>query len=192
MRKVRTAILISGRGSNMLALAKAALAPDYPAEIVAVAANIPEAPGLQLAADMGIPVIALDHTSFKSREAFDREMQGRLMEYSPEIICCAGFMRILSPWFVEQWPNRILNIHPSLLPKYKGLNTHKRAIEAGDAYHGCSVHFVNEHLDDGDVILQNRVKVSDGDTPETLAEKVLKLEHPLYIKSLNKVAKNLQ
>jgi len=192
MRKVPTAILISGRGSNMLALAKAALAPDYPAEIVAVAANIPEAPGLQLAADMGIPVIALDHQAFKSREAFDREMHSRLLPFSPEIICCAGFMRILSPWFVEQWPNQILNIHPSLLPKYKGLNTHQRAIEAGDNFHGCSVHFVNERLDDGDVILQDKVKITKGDTPERLSEKVLKLEHPLYIKALKKVAKKLK
>ncbi len=188
MRKVPTAILISGRGSNMLALAKAALQPDYPARIVAVASNNPEAPGLQTAADMGIPVIALDHDAFSSRKAFDQRMHEELTKFNPEIICCAGFMRILSPWFVKQWPDQILNIHPSLLPKYKGLDTHKRAIDAGDAYHGCSVHYVNEVLDGGDVILQEKIKISPDDTPETLAARVLTLEHPLYVEALKIVA----
>lgn len=188
MRKVPTAILISGRGSNMLALARAAQFDNYPVQIVAVASNNPEAPGLQRAADMGIPVIAMDHSNFTSRKAFDQHMHDELIKFGPEIICCAGFMRILSSWFVRQWPNQILNIHPSLLPKYKGLDTHKRAIEAGDNFHGCSVHYVNEELDGGDVILQGKVRVSPDDTPESLADKILDIEHPLYVKALRKVA----
>lgn len=188
MRKVPTAILISGRGSNMLALARAAKDPAYPAKIVAVASNTPEAPGLQVAADMDIPIIPLDHKTFETRLAFDQHLHNQLKRFDPQIICCAGFMRILSPWFVKQWPNQVLNIHPSLLPKYKGLDTHQRAIAAGDRYHGCSVHYVNEILDGGDVILQEKVPIAPSDTPEILAQKVLTLEHPLYIKALRKVA----
>lgn len=191
MRKVRTAILISGRGSNMLALANAAKSKTYPAQIVMVGSNIPEAPGLQRAADMGIPIVATDHLAFDSRESFDRHMHSELIKYEPEIICCAGFMRILSPWFVAKWRGSILNIHPSLLPKYKGLNTHKRAIEAGDEYHGCSVHFVNEVLDGGDVILQGKVKVLATDTVDILTQKVLRLEHPTYVKALKSVAMDI-
>lgn len=172
----------------MLALAQASMKPDYPARIVAVASNNPEAPGLQVAADMEIPIIALDHSAFQTRQAFDRHLHQALLPFGPEIICCAGFMRILSPWFVKQWPNQVLNIHPSLLPKYKGLDTHRRAIDSGDEYHGCSVHYVNEVLDGGDVILQEKIRISQDDTPETLAAKVLTLEHPLYIKGLKKVA----
>ncbi len=188
MRKVPTAILISGRGSNMMALAQAALQPDYPAKIVVVASNNPEALGLQRAADLGIPVIALDHRSFKTRKDFDRALHKELKKYEAQIICCAGFMRILSPEFVEKWTDRVINIHPSLLPKYKGLHTHKRAIEAGDKFHGCSVHYVTEVLDSGSVIAQKKVPVSGTDTPESLADKILEIEHPLYIEALKKVA----
>ncbi len=187
-RKVRTAILISGRGSNMLALAKAAMNSNFPAEIVLVISNNPEAPGLQLATDMHIPVIAMDHLQVKSRKKFDAKMHKHLLDHQVELICCAGYMRILSPWFVSKWPRRILNIHPSLLPKYKGLHTHQRVLEAGDTHHGCTVHYVNEELDGGDVILQAKTKVNSEDTTETLSMKVQKLEHPLYVKSLAKVA----
>ncbi len=190
MRKVPTAILISGRGSNMLALAKAAQSPDYPCQIVMVASNVPEAEGLQRAADLGIPVQALDHTPFEDREAFDQILHHKLQESGAELICCAGFMRILTPWFVDQWKNKIINIHPSLLPKYKGLNTHQRALDAGDRFHGCSVHFVTADLDSGDVILQKKIKVTPRDTAETLAQKVLKIEHPLYVEALRKVAES--
>ncbi len=190
MRKVPTAILISGRGSNMLALAKAAQSPDYPCQIVMVASNVPEAEGLQRAADLGIPVQALDHTPFEDREAFDQILHHKLQESGAELICCAGFMRILTPWFVDQWKNKIINIHPSLLPKYKGLNTHQRALDAGDGFHGCSVHFVTADLDSGDVILQKKIKVTPRDTAETLAQKVLKIEHPLYVEALRKVAES--
>ncbi len=189
--RVRTAILISGRGSNMAALAKAAEKPDFPAQINLVISNIPEAEGLQKAADMGIPVAALDHTHFNNRRTFDEEMQKHLLANNIELICCAGYMRILSPWFVSQWPDRILNIHPSLLPKYKGLNTHQRALDSGDKEHGCTVHFVNEALDDGQIIDQKTIPIAPNDTSESLAKKVLKLEYPLYSKSLYRVAKNI-
>ena len=192
MRKIPTAVLISGRGSNMMALAEAARADDFPAKIILVASNNPEALGLQRAADLTIPVAAMDHNSFDSRESFDRELDRVLKKSGAELICCAGFMRILSPWFVKRWPNQIINIHPSLLPKYKGLNTHQRAIDAGDDFHGCSVHFVNEELDGGSIILQDKVDISESDTAETLSEKVLKLEHPLYVKALRKVANQRQ
>lgn len=172
----------------MLALVKAAQKADYPCEIVLVASNIPEAEGLQKAADLGVPVQALDHTPFKDRETFDRILHNRLLDCGAELICCAGFMRILTPWFVARWKDRIINIHPSLLPKYKGLNTHQRALDAGDEYHGCSVHFVTADLDSGDVIQQEKIPVSPEDTAESLARKVLKIEHPLYIRALRKVA----
>jgi len=189
-RKVRTAILISGRGSNMRALAEAAIDPKFPAKIVLVISNNPEAPGLQIATDMGIPVVAMDHLQVKTRKEFDARMQSHLQEYNTELICCAGYMRILSSWFVAKWPNRIMNIHPSLLPKYKGLRTHERVLEAGDSHHGCTVHYVNDELDGGDVILQAKTKVNPDDTVETLSMKVQKLEHPLYIKSLVKVTES--
>lgn len=172
----------------MLALAKAAEKADYPAEISLVISNDPEALGLQRAADIGIPTIAMDHKDVASREKFDAIMHDHLLKHNIELICCAGYMRILSPAFVEKWPQRILNIHPSLLPKYKGLNTHQRALDAGDKVHGCTVHYVNEELDGGDIILQAQTPVNKFDTTETLSLKVQALEHPLYVKSLNKTA----
>ena len=174
----------------MAALAKAAATPDFPAQINLVISNIPEAEGLQKAADMGIPVAALDHTHFKNRRKFDEEMHKHLLANNIELLCCAGYMRILSPWFVSQWPNKILNIHPSLLPKYKGLNTHQRALDAGDKEHGCTVHFVNEALDDGQIIKQESIDIRADDTAESLENRVLELEHPLYIKSLHMIAEN--
>ncbi len=190
--RVPTAILISGRGSNMLALAKAAQSPDYPAEIKLVISNNPEAEGLQKAADMGITVIPLDHTAFKSRLSFDRELHKHLKANQIQMICCAGYMRILSSWFVGQWPGRIINIHPSLLPKYKGLNTHQRALEAGDKEHGCTVHYVNEELDGGDIILQSKFNILPNDTKETLEKRVLEREHALYVKALEKILRNIE
>ena len=192
MRKVRTAVLISGRGSNMVALARAAQEKTFPAEISLVVSNNPEALGLQKAADLGIQVYAMDHKSFKSRVDFDLALHAILQENNIELICCAGFMRILSPEFVHKWPDRILNIHPSLLPKYKGLNTHRRALEANDKVHGCTVHYVNQELDGGDVILRREIPISPNDTEDSLANKVLELEHPLYIKALKKVANSIE
>jgi len=191
MNKVRTAVLISGRGSNMLALANAAKSDDYPAHICLVISNVPEALGLQKAADLNIPVIALDHKAYSNREAFDRILHQQLIDNDIELICCAGFMRILTPWFVKQWPNRILNIHPSLLPKYKGLNTHARALAAGDKAHGCTVHYVNEELDGGDIILQDSFDVDAQDTAQTLEVRVQQREHRLYLNALSKVAHTL-
>lgn len=175
----------------MLALAKAAQYADYPAEICLVLSNVPEALGLQKAADLNIPVAAIDHTDFESRTAFDAAVHAQMIAHNIELICCAGFMRILSPDFVRLWPNRILNIHPSLLPKYKGLNTHRRALKAGDKEHGCSVHYVNDELDGGDIILQSRVLITEKDSVKSLEKKVLALEHPLYVESLNNVASSM-
>ena len=191
MRKVRTAILISGRGSNMLALAAAAQAADYPAEICLVASNVPEALGLQKAADIGIPVIAMDHEDFKNRQEFDTALHKHLQIHNIELICCAGYMRILSPEFVEKWRDRILNIHPSLLPKHKGLHTHQRALEARDKVHGCTVHYVNEELDGGNTILQSSFEIAPSDDAVTLEQKVREKEHPLFIEALRMVASSI-
>lgn len=175
----------------MLALANAAQANDYPAEICLVASNVPEALGLQKAADLNIPIVAMDHQDFRNREDFDSALQTHLHEHKIELICCAGYMRILSPNFVRAWPDRILNIHPSLLPKHKGLHTHRRALEAGDKFHGCTVHYVNEELDGGDTILQSVFDITPGDTVASLELKVREKEHPLFIKALKKVASSI-
>lgn len=176
----------------MKALAHAAKDPEYPAEISLVISNNPEALGLQKASDMDIAIIAMDHKSFSHREGFDRALQRHLTQHNIDLICCAGFMRILSPWFVKQWPDRILNIHPSLLPKHKGLNTYARALKANDPEHGCSVHFVNEELDAGAVIAQAKFAIKADDTVDSLTEKTQELEHPLYVKALREVAQSLK
>ena len=185
MTRLRLAILISGRGTNMEALLDAADAPDYPAEPVLVLSNRPDAAGLETAASRGIATVAIDHKPFgKDREAFERAMQEHLEKAGVEIIALAGFMRVLTPWFVSRWSGRMINIHPSLLPKYPGLNTHARAIEAGDAEGGCSVHWVSEGVDEGGVIAQARVPIRPGDTAEALASRVLVAEHHLYPQAL--------
>jgi len=191
MRKVRTAVLISGRGSNMAALAKASQALDYPAEIVLVISNVPDAPGLQKAEALGVTAMAIDHTKFPSRRKFEIVLDAVLREADAELICCAGFMRVLTPWFCRRWTGRILNIHPSLLPKYKGLHTHRRALDAGDTKHGCTVHYVTEELDGGDIILQQDIDILPGDTAETLASRVLPLEQTLYPQALRTIAQQL-
>ena len=166
MARKRVAILISGRGSNMLALIKAAAANDYPAEIALVVSNDPGAEGLQRATAAGIDTAVIDHRRFgKDRETFERALHDKLVTSAIEIVCLAGFMRLLTPWFVQQWDGRLLNIHPSLLPKYKGLDTHARVLAARDTHHGASVHFVTAELDGGPVIMQGRLKVRAGDTP---------------------------
>lgn len=175
----------------MVALAQSAQHPDHPAEICLVFSNDPEALGLQKAADMGIEVAAMDYQQFSTRENFDSAMHEILTAHNIQLICCAGYMRILSPWFTQQWPGRILNIHPSLLPKYKGLNTHQRAIDAGDKEHGCTVHYVNEELDGGAIIMQDKTPILPTDTAESLAQRMLTLEHALYVKSLKQIALNL-
>lgn len=187
-RKVRTAILISGRGSNMMALAEAAQNKDYPADIVGVISNRPKALGLKRARKLGLKTKSIDHKDFENRQDFEQALHNALLEMNVEFICCAGFMRILSPWFVKQWPKRILNIHPSLLPKYKGLNTHQRAIDAGDTEAGCTVHWVTEELDGGDIVLQQAIPIRKDDTAESLAERLLPMELSLYPKALQKIA----
>ena len=185
MRPLHLAILISGRGSNMQTLLRVAEAPDFPARPVLVVSNRPGAPGLEAAAAAGIATTCIDHTAFGGdREAFERALDATLRKANVEIIALAGFMRVLTPWFVKAWAGRMVNIHPSLLPKYPGLKTHERAIAAGDTHAGCSVHWVTEGADEGDVIAQARVSIKPDDTPETLAARVLVAEHELYPRAL--------
>ena len=184
----RVAILISGGGSNMLALLDS-MTGDHPARPCLVASNDPNAAGLARAAGQGVPTAAVDHRPFKGdRPAFEAALMEPLVAAQPDILCLAGFMRVLTEGFVSQWHGRMLNIHPSLLPKYKGLNTHARALEAGDDEHGCSVHEVTAALDDGPILGQARLKVHPDDTTETLAARVLKLEHQLYPAVLRRFA----
>jgi phosphoribosylglycinamide formyltransferase-1 len=187
--KKRTAILISGRGSNMTALIEAAKDPTYPAEIVLVLSNIPDAGGLQIAKAAGIETVVIDHKQFgKDRPAFEAAMQSALERHKIEIVCLAGFMRILTAGFVEKWRGRMLNIHPALLPAFKGLDTHKRALEAKVKQHGATVHFVVPEMDSGPVILQGAVEVRPDDTEVSLAARVLTVEHRIYPEALKMLA----
>ena len=185
MSRLNLAIMISGRGSNMEALLNAAQDEAYPAKPVLVLSNRPNAKGLETAAAHGIQTIAIDHKRFgKDREAFEQQVDAALRAANVDIIALAGFMRVLTPWFVERWAGRLINIHPSLLPKYKGLDTHARAIEAGDTEAGCSVHWVTAGVDEGDVILQAEVPILPGDTADSLAARILPKEHEVYPKAL--------
>ncbi len=189
MTKKRVAVLISGRGSNMVALIDAAKAKDYPAEIVLVVSNLPDAAGLDRARQNGITTAVVDHLRFgKDREAFERALDEELQAHRIELVCLAGFMRLLTPWFVTRWSGRMLNIHPALLPQFKGLHTHRRAIEAGAERHGATVHFVVPETDSGPIIAQDSVPVLKGDTEETLAARVLAVEHRIYPQALRLVA----
>jgi len=183
MQKAKVGVLISGRGSNMAALLYAAKAQDCPYEIVLVAANDPQAPGLALAAAEGIATFGQSHKGLKRAE-FDRVIDAQLRAAGADYVALAGYMRLLSPEFVGMWENRMLNIHPSLLPKYKGLDTHQRAIDAGDAFAGCSVHIVTAELDDGPVLGQTPVAILPGDTADSLAARILIAEHQLYSRTL--------
>ena len=180
MTKARLVILISGRGSNMQSIIRAIDAGELNAEIVAVISNRPDAAGLQTAAAAGIDTQMINHRDFDSREAFDIELARTIDQSQPDFVILAGFMRILTADFVKHFVGKLINIHPSLLPKFKGLHTHQRAIEAGEQEHGASVHFVTAELDDGPVILQAKVPVLADDTPESLAARVLVEEHKLY------------
>jgi phosphoribosylglycinamide formyltransferase-1 len=189
MARKRVAVLISGRGSNMAALIEAAKDAGYPAEIVLVVSSEPAAAGLERAAAAGIPTAVVDHRQFgKDREAFERALQRELEAFGIEIVCLAGFMRILTPWFVGQWQGRLLNIHPALLPAFKGLDTHARALAAGVKQHGATVHFVMPEMDSGPVITQGAVPVHAGDSEATLAARVLEVEHRIYPQALRLVA----
>jgi phosphoribosylglycinamide formyltransferase-1 len=177
----RVAVLISGRGSNMAALIAAAKDARYPAEIVLVISDRADAAGLSHARAHGIATEIVDQAQHgKDREAFERALHSVLQRHRIDIVCLAGFMRLLSPWFVGQWQDRMLNIHPALLPAFKGLNTHERVLAAGVKTHGASVHFVVPEMDAGPVLAQEAVAVLDGDTPQTLAARVLQAEHRIY------------
>lgn len=180
MSKRRTAILISGRGSNMASLIAASKAADFPADIALVLSNKPDAPGLATAKAQGIATAAVDHKIYAGREAFEASLQKMLEAHRIDFICLAGFMRILTPSFVLRWEGRLINIHPSLLPSYKGLHTHERALVDGVKLHGCSVHYVVAEMDAGPIIAQAAVSVLDDDTPDTLAARVLEQEHVIY------------
>jgi phosphoribosylglycinamide formyltransferase-1 len=189
MSRKRVAVLISGRGSNMAALIEAAKTNDYPAAIALVVSNIPGAGGLATARAAGIATEVVDHTKYgKDRVAFERALQAVLEQHRIDIVCLAGFMRLLTPWFVGQWQGRLLNIHPALLPAFKGLDTHKRALEAGAKIHGATVHFVVPALDAGPIIAQGAVMVRADDTEASLAARVLAIEHKIYPLALKLVA----
>ena len=188
MQKKRTAILISGRGSNMMSLVEAAARPGYPAEIVAVIANRPDAAGIPWADSRGLPTRIVDHKAYPNRPAFEAALQTALVEVRAEMVCLAGFMRVLTPGFVGVWQGRMLNIHPSLLPSFKGLHTHEQALAAGVKVAGCTVHFVVPEMDAGPIVAQAAVPVHHADTAETLARRILALEHVIYPDALRLVA----
>jgi phosphoribosylglycinamide formyltransferase 1 len=185
---LNVAVLVSGRGSNLKALIEAARAPGYPARIVSVISNKPEAPGLAHARERGIPSSVIDHRTYASREEFEKTLDDRLNACSAQLVCLAGFMRILTPWFVERWRDRLINIHPSLLPAFPGLDTHRRALEAKVPNAGCTVHFVRAGADTGPIIMQGAVPVLEGDTEETLAARVLEVEHQIYPQAVRAIA----
>jgi phosphoribosylglycinamide formyltransferase 1 len=185
----RAAVLVSGRGANMTALIAAAKRADYPAEIALVLSNRPDAAALGRARDSGVATAVVDHTLYgKDREAFERAVQAVLENHRIELVCLAGFMRLFTPWLVTRWTGRMLNIHPALLPAFRGLNTHERALAAGVKIHGATVHFVVPEVDSGPIVAQAAVPLLDDDTPETLAERVLAVELRLYPLALALVA----
>lgn len=186
--KTNTAILISGTGSNMEALIIAAQNPDYPAKISLVISNRPKAKGVETARNFGIKVEIIDHKSFETREAFDQALTNCLEAHNIDLVCNAGFMRLLTKEFVTHWHNRQLNIHPSLLPAFKGLNTHERALQADVKITGCTVHFVRNEMDSGPIIAQAAIPILPNDTALTLKQRVLEVEHQLYPEALKLVA----
>jgi phosphoribosylglycinamide formyltransferase-1 len=189
LAKKRVAVLISGRGSNMASLVAAAKAADYPAEIALVVSNRPDAAGLAHARDQGIPTEVIDHTAYsKDRAAFERALQQVLDRHGIDIVCLAGFMRLLTTPFVQRWEGRMINIHPALLPAFKGLHTHERALAEGAKTHGATVHFVSPEMDSGPIIAQAEVPVLATDTADTLAARVLEAEHRIYPQALKAVA----
>ena len=186
--RTKVGVLISGRGSNMRALIAACEAEDFPAEIVIVVSNRPEAPGLDFAAKAGLPTRVIDHKAFPSRDAFEAVLHQVLHDAHVELICNAGFMRLLTSGFVEKWRDKQLNIHPSLLPAFKGLHTHERTLKAGVKIAGCTVHFVRTEMDSGPIIAQAAVPILPSDTPDGLASRVLEAEHQIYPMALRLVA----
>ncbi|MFM1815421.1 MAG: hypothetical protein RLZ98_2116 [Pseudomonadota bacterium] len=186
--KKRIAILISGRGSNMMSLVEAMAAPEFPAEAVVVISNRPEAAGLAWAENRGIESLAIDHKSYPSREAFEAKLHEELSRRQIDIVCLAGFMRLLTAAFVDKWLGRMLNIHPSLLPAFRGLDTHQQAIDAGVKIAGCTVHLVVPEMDAGPIIAQAAVAVHENDSADTLAARILRAEHKIYPHALHLIA----
>ncbi|NNE84941.1 MAG: phosphoribosylglycinamide formyltransferase [Alphaproteobacteria bacterium] len=188
MDKLKLGVLISGRGSNLQALIDACAAADYPAEIVLVVSNRPDAMGLERAQAAGIATRIIEHTNYGDRESFDRDVDAALRDAGAQLICLAGFMRLLSRWFVEEWPDRIVNIHPSLLPAFKGTDSHAQALATGVKLTGCTVHFVRSEMDAGPIIMQAAVPVLPGDTEDSLAARVLTAEHQCYPTAIRLIA----
>ena len=186
-RKAKLVVLISGRGSNMIAIMNAIKHDQLYADIVAVISNRPDAGGLQYAQQAGIKTFTIDHTHFDAREEFDKALVDLIDAHEPDLVILAGFMRILTSSFVGHYPEKLLNIHPSLLPKFKGLHTHQRALEANEKEHGATVHFVTDELDGGPIILQASVEILNNDDPATLAKRVLEKEHQLYPDAIQKI-----
>ena len=186
--KLRVGVLVSGRGSNLQALIDACARDDFPARIVRVISNRPNAQGLDRASKAGIDAQVVDHTDYDDRDAFEAALHASLKEAGVELVCLAGFMRILNPDFVDRWRNRLINIHPSLLPAFPGLHTHERALEDGVRFSGCTVHFVRPEMDNGPIILQAAVPVCPGDTPDGLARRVLEYEHRIYPEAVRLIA----
>ena len=192
MKKTKVAVLISGSGSNLQALIDACKNPDYPAEIILVISNKADAYGLTRAKNAGIPALVISHTDYPTREAFDAALDAALVEHRIEIVCLAGFMRLLSAGFVGKWAGRMLNIHPSLLPKFKGAHAIRDALAAGEKLTGCTVHFVVPEMDSGEIILQAEVPILPGDTEETLSARIHAEEHRIYVEALKKAIGSLR
>ena len=188
MKKLKTAVLISGSGTNLQALIDACAKPDYPAEIVLVISNKPDAYGLTRAKNAGIECKVINHKDFSSREAFDKSMHAEIINKGAEFVCMAGFMRLLSEWFVDSWHNKLINIHPSILPAFKGIHAQKQSIDFGAKITGCTVHFVRKEMDAGPIITQAAVPILPGDTPETLSARILIEEHRCYVEALRLIA----
>lgn len=191
-KKVKVAILISGRGSNMKALVKACEDVEFPAEIVLVLSNKIDAAGLEFAREKKIPTAVINHKNFSTREEFDKKMSEEIEKFGAKVICLAGFMRLLSSEFVEQWLGRLINIHPSLLPEFKGADAVGDAIKAGAQISGCTVHLVSEEMDSGPIIWQSSVPVLEGDSKETLAARILEEEHRIYPEALKVICENIE
>ena len=190
MALLKLAVLISGRGSNLQALIDATKDPAFPAQIACVISNDPTAKGLDRARDAGLPALAVNHRDFPNREAFEKALDAKIAEHGAQLVCLAGFMRLLTPWFVERWLDRLINIHPSLLPAFPGLHTHRKAIEYGVKFAGCTIHFVRPEMDHGPIIIQAAVPVHPDDTEDTLAARVLEAEHKTYPAAVRWIAEN--
>lgn len=186
--KLKLGVIISGKGSNLKSLIEATQKNNFPAEIVIVIANVPNIAGIEIAEEASLPVCTINHNDFNNRELFEKEIHAVLINARVELVCLAGFMRILTDHFIQLWLNKIVNIHPSLLPSFKGLNTHERAIKSGAKFSGCTVHFVRPEMDSGPIIIQAAVPINQEDTPATLANRILVAEHKIYPRAVKLIA----